>query len=310
MRSMSQIRLASALILLVAANLFWAGQGVAVKLLEGKLDPLAIALLPFYCVTAVGLCLLVGNRSFIPRCALAWRFRGEFLVAGICGQFLAQVGMTLGVSWSLASNGAVISLMIPILSALIATWLLGERLTTLRICSLLLGIAGVILLSPVPHFNASGAVVHPLAGDLFITAGCLGSAFYNVYSKRLLDRFSDLEILFFSYLATAAVGLPMLVLFAPHCLAELSRFRASNWVAFGYLAIILYGVSMALFLRALRKVDAIVASASLYLVPLFGVAMAFAILKERLLPHAIMGSIIVLLATWVLFQFDTQSECT
>ena len=304
MRSASQMRLASALILLVAANLFWAGQGVAVKLLDGKLDPLAIALLPFYCITAIGLCILAGKRSFIPRCALAWRFRGEFLLAGICGQFLAQVGMTLGVSWSLASNGAILSLMIPILSALIATWLLGERLTTLRVCSLLLGIAGVILLSPLPHFNASGATMHPLAGNLFITAGCLGSAFYNVYSKRLLDRFSDLEILFFSYLATAVVGLPMLVLFAPHCLLELTRFRASNWGAFGYLAIILYGVSMAFFLSALRKVDAIVASASLYLVPLFGVVMAFAILKEHLLPQAVVGSVVVLLATWMLFQFD------
>jgi drug/metabolite transporter (DMT)-like permease len=304
MRSASQMRLASALILLVAANLFWAGQGVAIKLLDGKLEPLAIALLPFYCITAIGLCILVGKRSFIPRCALAWRFRGEFLLAGICGQFVAQVGMTLGVSWSLASNGAILSLMIPILSALIATWLLGERLTMLRMCCLLLGIAGVILLSPLHHLNASGGTMHPLAGNLLITAGCLGSAFYNVYSKRLLDRFSDFEILFFSYIATAVVGLPMLILFAPRCLVELARFRASNWAAFGYLAVFLYGVSMVFFLRALRKVDAIVASASLYLVPLFGVVMAFTILKERLLPHAILGSVIVLLATWMLFQFD------
>jgi drug/metabolite transporter (DMT)-like permease len=162
----------------------------------------------------------------------------------------------------------------------------------------------VILLSPLPRFNASVATMHPFAGNLLITAGCLGSAFYNVYSKRLLDRFSDLEILFFSYLAAAVVGLPMLVLFAPHCLVELTHFRASNWGAFGYLAIILYGVSMAFFLRALRQVDVIVASASLYLVPLFGVVMAFAILKEHLLPQAVVGSVIVLLATWMLFRFD------
>jgi drug/metabolite transporter (DMT)-like permease len=240
----------------------------------------------------------------LPRCALAWRFRGEFLLAGICGQFIAQVGMTLGVSWSLASNGAILSLLVPILSALIATWLLRERLTCLRIGSILLGIAGVILLSPLPHSGTSSATMHPLAGNLFIIAGCLGSAFYNVYSKRLLGHFSDLEVLFFSYLVTAIVGLPMLVLFAPRCLVELAHFSPPKWAAFGYLAIFLYGVSMVLFLRALRKVDAIVASASLYLVPLFGVVLAFAILKERLVPQAVLGSIVVLLAASMLFRFD------
>lgn len=303
MRSFTQVRLFSAL-LLIAANLLWAGQGVAVKLLDGHLDPLAIALLPFYCITAIGFSILLLSRSFLPRCALAWRCRKEFLLAGICGQFVAQVGMTLGVSWSLASNGAILSLLIPILSALIATWLLRERLTVLRIGSLLVGIAGVLLLSPIDRSTTLAISTHPLAGNLLITAGCLGSAFYNVYSKRLLDRFSDLEVLFFSYLATTIVGLPMLILFDPHCLAELSRFHASTWAAFAYLAVVLYGLSMVLFLRALRKVDAIVASASLYLVPLFGVGLAFAILNENLAPQAIVGSIIVLFATLMLFRFD------
>jgi drug/metabolite transporter (DMT)-like permease len=96
----------------------------------------------------------------------------------------------------------------------------------------------------------------------------------------------------------------MLAIFAPQCLVELGRFRASDWAAFGYLAVFLYGVSMVFFLRALRKVDAIVASASLYLVPLFGVVMAFAILKEHLMPQAVVGSVVVLLATWMLFRFD------
>jgi drug/metabolite transporter (DMT)-like permease len=302
MRLLPKTGLVSALVLLVAANLFWAGQGLAVKLLDGHLDPLAIALLPFYCITAVGLVMMLSLRSRLPRCALAWRFRREFLLAGICGQFIAQVGMTLGVSWSLASNGAILSLLIPILSALIATWLLRERLTSLRLGSLLLGITGVFFLSPIHGSGSLGIMSHPLAGNLLIATGCLGSAFYNVYSKRLLPHFSDLEIPFFSYLATAIFGLPMLIIFDPHCLTELAHFSAPRWAAFVYLAFVLYGISMVLFLRALRRVDAIVASASLYLVPLFGVGLAFAFLNEHLTHEAILGSIIVLLATGMIFR--------
>ena len=213
-------------------------------------------------------------------------------------------GMTLGVSWSTASNGAILGLLIPIFGALIAVWLLRERLSTLRVGALLLGLAGVCLLSPLHSAVRSGTRTHEFAGNVLIATGCLGSAFYNVYSKRLLDYFSGIEILFFSYLSTTLFSLPVLFVFEPHCLGNLVQLTLVQWTAFGYLAVFLYGVSMVLFLKALGTVDVVIASVSLYLMPLFGVALAFSILGERLAPRAILGSAIILVATLILFRFD------
>jgi drug/metabolite transporter (DMT)-like permease len=297
-------RLLSAVLLLMAANLLWAGQGVAVKLLAGGLGPLAIALLPLYFITIIGLGILASRGEISQKFRAAWRLRREFFLAGICGQLMAQVGMTLGVSWSTASNGAILSLLIPIFGALIAVWLLRERLSTLRVGALLLGLAGVFLLSPLHSAAGQGTRAHELVGNLLIATGCLGSAFYNVYSKRLLDYFSGIEILFFSYLSTTAFSLPVLFILEPHCLSSLTKLTLTQWAAFEYLAVFLYGISMVLFLRALRRVDVMIASASLYLMPLFGVALAFSVLGERLAPRAILGSAIVLFATLILFRFD------
>jgi drug/metabolite transporter (DMT)-like permease len=61
---------------------------------------------------------------------------------------------------------------------------------------------------------------------------------------------------------------------------------------------------MVFFLRALGMVDVVIASASLYLMPLFGVALAFSILGEHLAPRALLGSVVVLIATLMLFRFD------
>jgi drug/metabolite transporter (DMT)-like permease len=297
-------RLISAVMLLMAANLLWAGQGIAVKLLAGGPGPLAIALLPLYCVTLLGLGILAVRRDLGQKFKAAWRLRREFFLAGICGQLMAQVGMTLGVSWSTASNGAILSLLIPIFGALIAVWVLRERLSTLRVGALLLGLAGVFLLSPLHRASEAGTRTHEVAGNLLIAIGCLGSAFYNVYSKHLLEYFSGIETLFFSYLSTTVFSLPVLFLLEPHCLSHLAELTLTQWAAFGYLAVFLYGVSMVLFLRALGAVDVVVASASIYLMPLFGVALAFSILGERLAPQAILGSAIVLFATLMLFRFD------
>lgn len=304
MHSSRNARLISAVMLLMAANLLWAGQGIAVKLLAGGPGPLAIALLPLYCVTLLGLGILAVRRDLGRKFKAAWRLRREFFLAGICGQLMAQVGMTLGVSWSTASNGAILSLLIPIFGALIAVWVLRERLSTLRVGALLLGLAGVFLLSPLHRASEAGTPTHEVAGNLLIAIGCLGSAFYNVYSKHLLEYFSGIETLFFSYLSTTVFSLPVLFLLEPHCLSRLAQLTMTQWAAFGYLAVFLYGVSMVLFLRALGAVDVVVASASIYLMPLFGVALAFSILGERLAPQAILGSAIVLFATLMLFRFD------
>jgi drug/metabolite transporter (DMT)-like permease len=303
-RSPRDARLLSAALLLMAANLLWAGQGVAVKFLAGSLGPLAIALLPLYFITIFGLGILARRGNVAQKFRAAWRLRREFFLAGICGQLMAQVGMTLGVSWSTASNGAILSLLIPIFGALIAVWLLRERLSTLRVGALLLGLAGVCLLSPLHSAVRSGTRTHEFAGNVLIATGCLGSAFYNVYSKRLLDYFLGIEILFFSYLSTTVFSLPVLFMLEPHCLSGLAQLTLTQLAAFGYLAVFLYGVSMVLFLRALGTVDVVIASASLYLMPLFGVALAFTMLGERLGPRAILGSVIVIVATLILFRFD------
>jgi drug/metabolite transporter (DMT)-like permease len=293
-----------AVFLLMGSNLLWAGQGIAIKFLAGGLGPLATALLPLYFITLLGLGVLFSRSDTGVKFRRAWKLRREFFLAGIGGQFMAQVGMTLGVSWSTASNGAILSLLIPIFGALIAVWVLRERLSTLRVGVLLLGLAGVFMLSPMHPAWGSGTHSRQLAGNLLIATGCLGSAFYNVYSKRLLLHFSGLEILFFSYLSTTAFSMPMLFVLEPHCLSNLVHLTWTQWAAFQYLAIFLYGMSMVFFLRALAMVDVVVASASLYLMPLFGVALAFSILGERLAPRAFFGSAIVLIATLILFRFD------
>lgn len=311
-RRISLYSRSSSIVMLAIANLLWSGQGIAVKLLSGHLQPLAIALLPFYALVPVGLVLLPMSPPDKDRWSRAWRSRRELLLAGVGGQLLAQVGMTLGVSRSHASNGAILSMLIPTLSAVLAVRLLHERLTHLRLASLLFGIAGVLLLSwnlPVTATAIISGGAHSsgfrgFEGNLLIAAGCLGSAFYNVYSKRLLKDFSELEILFFSYLAAALCGLPLLAFFTPRCLFDLAHLGMPLWLALGYLAFGLYGLSMVLFLRALRRVDAILASASLYLVPLFGVVLGITVLHEHLGPQAIVGSTVVLLSALLLFRFD------
>jgi drug/metabolite transporter (DMT)-like permease len=294
-------------VLLALASLIWSGQGIAVKVLDPHLGPIAITFLPFYITTLLFVPLLIRMRRKNPSAASPsgkdW-FR--FIIAGVGGQVLAQLGMTWGISKSLASNGAILNLLIPVISAVLASFMLKERLTLLRIASLAIGLVGVAFLSIGDIRQASFGSMKFLTGNLLIFGGCFGSSFYNVYCKGLMQKFQEIEILIFSYVTASVFSIPLLIWVEPFHLRSLLTFDAKSIAAFLFLAFFMYGASMLLFFKALQHLDVTTASTSLYLVPVFGVVLAASLLGERLSLAALVGAAIVLISTILVVRYDTS----
>jgi drug/metabolite transporter (DMT)-like permease len=303
------------LALLALANLMWAGQGTAVKFLEkpagpsgAHLGPVAVTFLPFYVTTLLLVPILVWRRRRDPnRSRPTWNDWWKFAIAGVAGQVLAQLGMTWGISLSLASNGAILNLMIPVISAVLASLMLRERLTSLRVLCLAVGMAGVLMMSVGDLEASSFFDTTYLAGNLLILVGCCGSSFYNVYCKGLLARFGEVEILIFRYVTASLASLPLLVWVEPVDWEVFGWLPASGWLAFGFLAVFHYGASMLLFFYVLEHVSVTAASVSLYLVPVFGVLFAVTLVGEKLNVLAVAGAAVVLLATILVMRYDTAS---
>ena len=292
-------------LLLALASLMWSGQGTAVKFLDPHLGPIAITFLPFYCTTLLAIPLLLRMRKNRPTARTPGRRDWvRFIIAGVGGQVLAQLGMTWGISYSLASNDAILSLLIPVISAVLASMMLYERMTAVRIVSLVVGLAGVVLMSSNDIQHAAFFQSKFFLGNLMIFGGCAGSAFYNVYCKGLLQRFEEIEILIYSYITASLASIPLLIWVEPVPWRNFLSFTLSSWLAFAFLALFMYGASMLLFFKALAHLDVTTASISMYLVPVFGVLLAISLLGERLNILEVLGSIIVLSATLLVVKYD------
>jgi drug/metabolite transporter (DMT)-like permease len=293
--------------LLALASFIWSAQGTAVKFLYRQLGPIAITFVPFYITTVLLVPLLIHKRRVNPQATQpTWNDWWTFTLAGIGGQVLAQLGMTWGIAKSLASNGAVLNLMIPVMTAVLASFMLREKLTLLRVASLVIGLAGVLLMSGEDIRQSSFTDMKYLTGNALILVGCFGSSFYNTYCKGLLRRFQEIEILIFSYITASLASLPLLIWVEPFHWSVLSTFDWKSWVSLAFLAILMYGASMLLFFAALEHLDVTVASVSLYLVPIFGVLLATFLLGERLGTTALVGSGIVLVATILIMKYDAS----
>ncbi len=287
-------------LLLVVACLMFAGQGTAIKHLGRHLGPLQITFLPFTLATLalLPLALRVRRTSGVR---LGWADWRQFIIAGVAGQVVTQLGFVAGVTRSLASNGAVLSLLLPVISTLLAAIMLGERLTKLRVSALAIGLAGALLLSAGNLRDSSFLNMSYLVGNLLIVLAMTGSAFYNVYAKSLFEKFQQIEVLVFSYVAAAVTGLGATLVADPIQWSAFQSFTWQAWAAFAYQTLIAYGAAMLLFFAALKRLDVATASLSLYLLPVFGVGLAAVLLDERL-------SAAALAATLLVVRYDTKSS--
>lgn len=293
-------------LLLVVACLMFAGQGTAIKHLGRHLGPLQITFLPFTLATLalLPLALRVRRTSGVR---LRWSDWRQFIIAGVAGQVVTQLGFVAGVTRSLASNGAVLSLLLPVISTLLAAIMLGEKLTKLRVSALAIGLAGALLLSAGNLRDSSFLNVNYLVGNVLIVLAMTGSAFYNVYAKSLFEKFQQIEVLVFSYVAAAVTGLGVTLVADPIQWSAFQSFTWQAWVAFAYQTLIAYSAAMLLFFAALKRLDVATASLSLYLLPVFGVVLAAVLLDERLSAVALAGAGIVLFATLLVVRYDTKS---
>jgi drug/metabolite transporter (DMT)-like permease len=229
-----------------------------------------------------------------------WRF----VWIGVAGQVVAQLFVTWGTRISLASNAALLSLALPVCTALMAYLILGERMTPVRWVSFALAIAGVLACSGVDWHELDFGSARYLAGNVMILASVNGSAFYNAYSKKLLVRYSPLQVLTYSYYAVMAFLLPITAYSEPDGFAQLPHFTLTVWIGLGILAIFQYFLSMVIFLNVLTRLDATQAAVSNYLIPFFGVVLAAVILGEKLTGFMIAGGVLVLASTLLVTTYE------
>jgi drug/metabolite transporter (DMT)-like permease len=290
--------------LLLICNLIWASQFVMVKLVQEQMGPTFAAFFPMTIATLL-LIPIVRREGPLRPPRRDWI---HFVLLGVLGQVVAQLFITWGVRLSLASNAALISLALPVMTAVMAYFLLGERMSRIRWISFALAIAGVMTCSGVDWKELNLTDARFLLGNLMIFASINGSAFYNTYSKRILTRYSPLSVLLYSYYAVFAFMLPVTLRSEPESFLRLPEFTPTVWVGLAILAFFQYFLSMVIFLNVLTRLDATQAGLCNYLIPFFGVILAWLILRERLTPAMLAGGALVLASTLLVTIYENNQE--
>jgi drug/metabolite transporter (DMT)-like permease len=228
-----------------------------------------------------------------------------FLLLAVVGVFPGQVLITWGTRMSLASNAALLMLTLPVSTAFLAFIFLHERMTTIRWVSFGLAIVGVLMCSGIDLRTLNFGKSY-LYGNVLIFVGTLGSAFYNSYGKKVLQRYSPTEMLFFTYVAMFLIMTPLTLAQEPRVFAVIPHFTIQTWIGLALLTFFHNYLSMVLFLKALKQLDAIQAALSNYFITFFGIPIAVIWLKEKLTSLAIIGGILILGSTLLITVWENR----
>ncbi len=294
---------------LLICNMIWATQFVMLKIVQVQLGPVSATFFPIVIATICLLPVVVWHRRRnSEKSHLSVKDIWQFILLGVLGQVIAQLFVTWGVRYSLASNAALLMLTLPVITAVMAYFFLGETMSVVRWASFALAIAGVLECSGINWHALNFTSADYLLGNLLILCSVGGSAFYNVYSKKLLTRYTPLEVLLYSYYAVIAVLLPITVRLEPAGFRALAHLTPTVWAGVAGLAFLQYFASMVLFLTVLTRLDATQASLSNYMIPFFGIVVAAIVLGEKLTGYMILGGLLVLASTLLVTVYDEHRQ--
>lgn len=241
--------------------------------------------------------LLVFRAKLLPRRAdLPY-----FALLGILGFFIYHLALNYGSVRVSAGAASLIIATAPAMTAIIAAFLVRDRLPLFGWLGSALSFAGIlfIVLGDAGGAGSSpGAVVTGgfNAYAWFIVIAAAATAFFAVLQRPLFARYRPIEVAAF---ATWAGTVPMLV-FLPGLGAAVAAASSSALGAAIYNGVFPSAIAYTLFAFALSRTSATVVTAWLYLVPFFGLLAAWLMLGEVPSPLTAVGGAIAIAGVVVL----------
>ncbi|HET6352044.1 MAG TPA: DMT family transporter [Coriobacteriia bacterium] len=218
--------------------------------------------------------LRLPKREDLPRVALA----------GLLGIAIYHVCLNFGERTVASGAAAVLIALSPVITAMLATRFLGERLSGWGWAGIAVSFAGGLLVA----FGEGGGGLSLDPGALLILVATVSTSLYFFVSKPALKRYTALE--FTSY-AIWAGTIPMLF-FAPTLVRQIAQAPMPATIAGVYLGIFPGAIAYVLWSYGLSKMPASRVSAFLYLQPVNAAIIAWFWLGEVPVLGVVIGGIV------------------
>jgi drug/metabolite transporter, DME family len=279
--------------LVLGAASLWATFGIFAKYLyEAGLEPMEVA--SARAAVAFAAVLLIALSRMFRGVRVPLRSLPFFAAYGIIGFALFGLFFLAGLQRTTVSIAVALLYTAPAFVVIMSALLWRERFDRVRAFSLLLVLAGVVLVTGAAGSIMSGTAALPAPALLFGLGSGLGYALYTLFSKVASERYGSLSSLFWSF-AFAALALGLLA--SPVTPFLRAPDRLLLLIGLGIVPTLL---PYALYIAALRHLRASTAAMLASIEPAIAAIFAALLLGERMDGLQMVGMVMVVSAAVLL----------
>ncbi|MBM3519719.1 MAG: hypothetical protein FJX63_02945 [Alphaproteobacteria bacterium] len=279
----TKIRAVAALLLTM---LFWGTAAVFMRTMALALSPENSLATRYVVLTVINVVLLLALGT--------WRIGredwGRFAVSGLAGMAGYNWFVNAGIALVPVGVGTIVTMIEPLLIAVLAFLLLGERLSRHVLGGAVLACAGAVALFWRDLTAASPEGV-PLLGIVYLLLCCLAWAIYTIVTKPLLAKYDSFTVT----AVTMLVAAPVLIGAATEPLPQLFHsLTIRQWGELLYLVIPNGLLGTFLWNYGTKHLSGTAAGLYLYLVPVIAVAAGALMLGEPVTIFVLLGGALML----------------
>lgn len=279
---------------LVATAVLWSATGIAVKIALIDLPPLTLAFIRFLISSLVLVSFQILKKSLVLPPRRDWLL---LFALGMMGTFGANFFFYKGLEYTTAINTALIGAGSPIVITILTVIILGERISQSQMLGIFLSFLGVVvvitkgLLSVLVNLDFN-------FGDILMLGYPLTWGFYNVLTKKLIDRYSPILLLTYSTVIGTTLFVPM-VIYEIATTEHGISFSASGAGSIFYLALLASIVGNVWWNQAIKKVGASRTGIFMNVVPICTMILSSLLLSEKIGIPQIIGAGMVLIGVYL-----------
>lgn len=240
---------------------------------------------------------------FIPSQKIAGKHLIYMVAGGFFGLAMNQIPYALGLTLSSPVDSSIIRSATPIVVIVLALLVYRQAVTARLIFSVLLGIAGAVLIILLGG-NASGGKPH-LSGNLLVVTGVVSYSLYLVLIRPVAGIYHPVHIMKWMFLSASLITLPLSF---SHILEAKAFSAATDWSVIGRLAyscVFATYIAYLLNVAALKYITPTRESLYSYLQPVVATTVAVILGQDRL-SWVDPAALLLIFTSFYLLTFDKK----
>ena len=283
-------------IALILAHLIWGANFVVAKITLQEFPPFSLAFLRFALAT-----IFIAPFFFTHTKKIKVEKDDLLRLIGV-GLLMVTFNITFffaGIVRTTAVSGAMLTLIIPMLSVLWGWWFLKEKVYLINLGGIFLGLLGALIVVGLPELLTGDFSFGAFTGNILIILACIAWVSGAVLSRKLLKKYPSLVVTTIAF----AVGM---ITFTPSFILE--YLQNPSWpdqiTMLGLLGLIYMTILSSisayfLFEWGLSRTSVAAADLFQYIEPFLAAVLAVAILNEEIPPIFAFGALLIILGVYL-----------